>query len=43
MTPIKRVAVAGATGYVGFPLANALLDSGVFEVLVLVRATSVSP
>ena len=40
MSAIKRVAVAGATGYVGYPIVNALLDSGAFEVLALVRDNS---
>ncbi|KAF8596544.1 NAD(P)-binding protein [Ceratobasidium sp. AG-I] len=40
MTTFKRIAVAGASGYVGFPLTSALLDSGVFEVLIFVRPAS---
>ncbi|CAE7175966.1 unnamed protein product [Rhizoctonia solani] len=41
MTSVKRVAVAGASGYVGYPISKALLDAGVFEVIVLVRGSSV--
>ena len=41
MSAIKTVAIAGATGYVGFPLAETLLNDGNFKVHVLVRPASV--
>jgi uncharacterized protein YbjT (DUF2867 family) len=41
MSSVKRVAVAGATGYVGYPIVKALLEAGVFDILALVRASSV--
>ncbi|QRV75646.1 NmrA-like family domain-containing protein 1 [Ceratobasidium sp. AG-Ba] len=41
MSPIKRVAVIGATGFVGFPISNALLDTNMFGVVVIVRTVSV--
>ncbi|KAJ1300081.1 hypothetical protein OPQ81_002563 [Rhizoctonia solani] len=41
MDSVKRIAVAGASGYVGYPISKALLDTGTFEVLVLVRRSSV--
>ncbi|KAG8796501.1 hypothetical protein FRC12_021134 [Ceratobasidium sp. 428] len=40
MSTIKRVAVTGATGFVGYPVADALLNAEAFEVVVLVRAVS---
>ncbi|QRW04546.1 NmrA-like family domain-containing protein 1 [Ceratobasidium sp. AG-Ba] len=41
MSPIKRVAVTGATGLVGFPISNALLETKSFDVVALVRTVSV--
>ncbi|KEP47330.1 putative phenylcoumaran benzylic ether reductase-like protein [Rhizoctonia solani 123E] len=41
MTSVKRIAVAGASGYVGYPISKALLKAGVFEISVLVRSASV--
>ncbi|KAG8749288.1 hypothetical protein FRC11_011468, partial [Ceratobasidium sp. 423] len=41
MASVKRIAVAGASGYVGYPVSKALLEAGAFEVLVLVRSSSV--
>ncbi|KAH7325316.1 hypothetical protein B0J17DRAFT_723085 [Rhizoctonia solani] len=41
MVSVKRIAVAGASGYVGYPISKVLLETGVFEVLVLVRSSSV--
>ncbi|CAE6415134.1 unnamed protein product [Rhizoctonia solani] len=41
MVSVKRIAVAGASGYVGYPISKALLGTGIFEVLVLVRSSSV--
>ncbi|CAE6466029.1 unnamed protein product [Rhizoctonia solani] len=41
MSSVKRIAVAGASGYVGYPISKALLEAGVFEVIVLVRSSSV--
>ncbi|KAG9124974.1 hypothetical protein FRC07_009496 [Ceratobasidium sp. 392] len=40
MSSIKRVAITGATGFVGYPVADALLNAGVFDVAVLVRTVS---
>ncbi|KAG8716550.1 hypothetical protein FRC08_009278 [Ceratobasidium sp. 394] len=40
MGSIRRVAVTGATGFVGFPIADALVNAGVFDVVVLVRTLS---
>ncbi|KAG8696798.1 hypothetical protein FRC09_008252 [Ceratobasidium sp. 395] len=40
MSAIKRVAITGATGFVGYPVADALLNVEAFEVVVLVRAVS---
>ncbi|KAF8608914.1 NAD(P)-binding protein [Ceratobasidium sp. AG-I] len=41
MSAIKTVAIAGATGFVGFPLAETLLNDGNFKVHLLVRPASV--
>ncbi|KDN46379.1 hypothetical protein RSAG8_04323, partial [Rhizoctonia solani AG-8 WAC10335] len=41
MTSVRRVAVAGASGYVGYPISKALLETGVFDIIVLVRSSSV--
>ncbi|KAG9094244.1 hypothetical protein FS749_012830 [Ceratobasidium sp. UAMH 11750] len=35
MASVRRVAVTGATGFVGFPVADALVSAGVFDVVVL--------
>ncbi|CEL56001.1 Isoflavone reductase homolog A622 OS=Nicotiana tabacum PE=2 SV=1 [Rhizoctonia solani AG-1 IB] len=40
MSSVKRIAVAGASGYVGYPISKALLEAGVFDVLVLFRNSS---
>ncbi|CAE6473919.1 unnamed protein product [Rhizoctonia solani] len=40
MSLIKRIAIAGASGYVGYPVSKALLEIEAFEVLVLVRSSS---
>jgi nucleoside-diphosphate-sugar epimerase len=39
----KVIAVAGANGFVGKAITNALLDIGAFDVRVLTRESSVSP